>query len=188
MFAVGKALLILIGSGLAAGSSVGWSAGSIFILLPLTILFKQLLEVEHSPSRAAQSLAVFVACLYGAGQWGAAIAVAPDLRPWTLLIWLLVGASHAAVAGLTGYFAYRLPLSAQTKMFGLIPVLWVLRERVLRSAKQVSRGLLLATCRLPAASLPGCSRSVAYTSRVGPRCFWVPRLRWHGTNSTRGNE
>lgn len=128
MFAVEKALLILIGSGLAAGSSVGWSAGSIFILLPLTILFKQLLEVEHSPSRAAQSLAVFVACLYGAGQWGAAIAVAPDLRPWTLLIWLLVGASHAAVAGLTGYFAYRLPLSARTKMFGLIPVLWVLRE------------------------------------------------------------
>lgn len=128
MLAVEKALFIVVVGGLAAGSSLGLPGGSLLIILPLAILFKRLLEVEGSPSRAAQSLAIFVACLYAAGQWGAAVSVAPDLRPWTLLIWALVGTSQAAVAGLTGYLAYRLPLSARTKTFGLVPVLWVARE------------------------------------------------------------
>lgn len=128
MFSARKELVILAASGTLAGASIGWAGGSIFILPPLVLLFVRLLSIKDNPSRAGLTLAVFVACFCFSGQWGAALSTVRDLRFWAVLLWLFASATQGAVAGLSAYAAFKLPLPPPARALGLIPALWTLRE------------------------------------------------------------
>ena len=107
---------------------MGWPNGWIFVQLALILLFHRLSAIGNKPGLTALYFTFFVASFYGAGQWGAAVAVTPDLRPWTVLLWLLVAGSHAMVAALSAWLVCRMPVSNAAKLVGLLPAVWVLRE------------------------------------------------------------
>lgn len=120
--------------GMAAGLGFGWQGGWVVVLLALAILLSRLTALKGrsvgEARKAAALLAVFVFCLYGVGHIGLPVAIEPSLRVGTLLVVFYFALAQSALAWLSGYLTFRLPLSIVNRLLLVLPALWLAREWV----------------------------------------------------------
>jgi apolipoprotein N-acyltransferase len=128
MFSHPTRLLLVAGSGIASGLAFGAVHGWIVVQAALVLLGLQLLSAVDSPSRASQHLAAFVVALYGASQWGTAASISPSYWPWNFCVIAFVSCAQGAVAGVTGWLAFRLALPTAVRLVVVVPALWTIRE------------------------------------------------------------